>query len=142
MHPLCMTADENKHWLMTAWKTFGSRDAQRTAALFTEDAEWLAPPENATALALRGPHHLIGRERIAHFLAHEMHTLFSDIHVDIRGVYADGTTVILEERFRAQLPGGKPYENDYCFVFELDGQRIRCVREYMDTQRGKQLIFG
>lgn len=137
-----MTTDENKHWMMTAWKTFGSRDAGRIAALFTEDAEWHAPADNATALALRGPHHLVGRERIAYFLAQEMHTLFSQIEVEIRGVYADGDTVIIEERFRAQLASGKPYENEYCFVFELADRRIRRVREYMDTQRGKQLIFG
>ncbi|MFF1609017.1 hypothetical protein ACFVYA_14660 [Amycolatopsis sp. NPDC058278] len=33
-----------------AWKAFASHDADRIPAVFTEDAEWLAPPGNATAL--------------------------------------------------------------------------------------------
>lgn len=33
-------------------KAFASHDADRIAAVFTEDAEWLAPPEDATAVAL------------------------------------------------------------------------------------------
>jgi ketosteroid isomerase-like protein len=38
--------------VLNAWKTFSSRDAERIAALFTEDAEWIAPEGNATAVAL------------------------------------------------------------------------------------------
>jgi ketosteroid isomerase-like protein len=49
--------------------------------------------------------------------------------------------VVVEERMRATLPGGKPYENDYCFVFVLSGDRIKLVREYMDTRKGWQMIF-
>ena len=29
---------------------------------------------------------------------------------------------------------GKPYNNEYCWVFRLDGGRIKEVTEYMDTQ--------
>ncbi|HEX6243845.1 MAG TPA: hypothetical protein VFZ61_23180 [Polyangiales bacterium] len=42
---------------------------------------------------------------------------------------------------RAVLPDGAAYENDYCFVFELEGERIRRAREYMDTARGQRQIF-
>ena len=34
---------------------FASRDEQRIAAAFSDDAEWLAPKGNATALALPKP---------------------------------------------------------------------------------------
>jgi ketosteroid isomerase-like protein len=137
-----MKSDENKQWMLAAWKTFGSRDAQRIAELFTEDAEWLAPEANATARALGGSHHICGREPIARFLASEMHSVFRDIQIEIRSVLADADTVIIEEHMRAQLPNGKLYENDYCFLFELKGRRIHRVREYMDTQRGTRAFFG
>ncbi|WP_253075445.1 carbohydrate porin [Bradyrhizobium sp. 30] len=39
------------------------------------------------------------------------------------------------------LPGGQPYENDYCFVFVVAGDSIKQVREYMDTRKGWQMIF-
>lgn len=128
--------------VLNAWKTFSSRDAGRIAALFTDDAEWIAPKGNATAIALDHTDHMVGPHEIARFIAQEMHKMFSDIDIAFRGVYADGDVVIVEERMRATLPDGKPYENDYCFVFTVAGDRIRQVREYMDTRKGWLMVFG
>lgn len=128
--------------VLNAWKTFSSRDTERIAALFTEDAEWIAPKGNATAIALGHTDHMVGARQIARFIAQEMHKMFSGIDIAFRGVYADGDIVIVEERMRATLAGGKPYENDYCFVFTVAGDRIREVREYMDTRKGWRMVFG
>ncbi|WP_024507065.1 nuclear transport factor 2 family protein [Bradyrhizobium sp. ARR65] len=130
-----------KDIVINAWKTFKTRDAGLIAGLFTPDAEWIAPEDNATAVALSHTHHMIGADQIAHFIAFEMHKLFSEIDISFRGIHADGDTVIVEERMRATLPGGRPYDNDYCFVFKLADERISLVREYMDTRRGWQAIF-
>ncbi|MGY3617447.1 nuclear transport factor 2 family protein [Bradyrhizobium sp. USDA 10063] len=122
-----------KEVVINAWKTFKARDAGRIAELFTPDAEWIAPAGNATATALKHPDHMIGPNQIAQFIASEMHHLFSNIDISFLGIHADGDTVVVEERMRATLPGGKPYENDYCFVFVLLGDRIKLVREYIWT---------
>ncbi|WP_152033383.1 nuclear transport factor 2 family protein [Bradyrhizobium sp. DOA9] len=127
--------------VLNAWKTFSSRDPERIAALFAEDAEWIAPKGNATAIALDHTDHMKGSHQIGRFIAQEMHRLFSEIDIAFRGVYVDGDVVIVEERMRATLPGGKPYENEYCFVFEVVGDRIRQVREYMDTRKGWRMVF-
>ncbi|WP_026202856.1 nuclear transport factor 2 family protein [Bradyrhizobium sp. WSM2793] len=127
--------------VLNAWKIFSTRDAERIAALFTDDAEWIAPKGNATAVALDHTDHMVGPHQIARFIAQEMHRMFSNIDIAFRGVYADGDVVIVEERMRATLVGGKPYENDYCFVFTVAGDRIRQVREYMDTRKGWQMVF-
>jgi len=138
-----MTAETNKQRVIEAWQVFRSRDAQRIAALFTQDAEWLAPEANATARALSGTHHMQGPARIAHFIAVEFGRLFvSEIQLDFKGFYADGDVVVVEEHMRARLANGKPYENDYCFVFQLERGLIKRVREYMDTAKGTRLIFG
>jgi len=137
-----MTSEQNKARVIEAWQVFKTRDPQRIAALFTEDAEWLAPPDNATAVALGGSHRIVGRVLITQFLATEMYRIFRDIQIEFRGVHADGNTVIVEERMRATVPNGARYDNDYCFLFELADGRIRRVREYMDTQRAKQMILG
>jgi uncharacterized protein len=132
-------ADTNKQLVIDAWREFATRDPDRVRAVFTPDAEWLAPARNATALALDGTHHLVGRDRIVQFLTSEFGTVFvSDVTIDFRGVYADGDTVIVEERMRATLANGSHYDNDYCFIFEMDDGRIRRVREYMDTKRGAE----
>jgi ketosteroid isomerase-like protein len=38
------------------------------------------------------------------------------------------------------LANGKDYENEYCFVFEIESGKIRRVREYVDTQKAKDLM--
>ena len=131
-----------KDIVLNAWKTFSSRDATRIAALFTDDAEWVAPKGNATAVALDHADHMIGAPQIARFIAQEMHKLYSQVDIAFRGVYADGDVVIVEERMRATLLGGKLYENDYCFVFTVAGGKIREVWEYMDTRKGWRMVFG
>jgi ketosteroid isomerase-like protein len=43
---------------------------------------------------------------------------------------------------QATLANGRPYDNDYCFIFELTDGRIRRVREYMDTHRSRLAVLG
>jgi hypothetical protein len=61
--------NDSRTIVMAAWQAFASHEAERIGPFFTEDAEWLAPEGNATAVALGGPSHMIGRDGIAHFLA-------------------------------------------------------------------------
>jgi len=136
-----MNSPTPKEAVIKAWKTFQTRDSGLIAELFTPDAEWIAPVGNATAVALGHTDHMIGSNQIAQFLASDMHRLFSNIDISFLGIHADGDTVIVEERMRATLPGGKPYENNYCFVFILSNGRIKQVREYMDTRKGWRMIF-
>jgi hypothetical protein len=132
-----MGTPSSRDLVMRAWSEFASRDPERVRALFTPDAEWLAPPGNATARAMGGVHHFVGRDRIAHFITAEFPAVFvADVAVDFRGFHADGDTVVVEEHMQATLAHGGHYENDYCFVFELRDGLIHRVREYMDTQRG------
>jgi uncharacterized protein len=131
-----MIANDSKHVVLAAWRTLATRDPQRIAPMFTEDAEWLAPNGNATALALNGPSRIVGREQIAQTFGSEVWKLFTaDVKVEFRGVYAEGDIVIVEQRMRATLANGNAYDNDYCFVFEVENGLIRRVREYMDTAK-------
>lgn len=132
----------SKEIVLDAWRAFATRDAERIGAVFTADAEWLAPPGNATARALGRESHLVGRERITRFLAEEFHMVFHDATIEFRAVVAEGDTVVVEERMRARLANGRAYDNDYCFLFEVADGRIRRVREYMDTRRGMEQFGG
>lgn len=58
---------------------------------------------------------------------------------EIRRVYGDGDTVLIEMTNRSKLFNGRDYENEYCFVFEIEAGKIRRVREYVDTQKVKEL---
>lgn len=136
-------SQRSREIVQNAWKAFATHDADEISAVFTEDAEWLAPPGNATALALEGPSHMVGRNAIARFLADDFPRFFvSDVTVTFHGFYADGDRVIVEETMTATLANGNHYANDYCFIFELQDGLIHRVREYMDTARGHRMVFG
>ncbi len=144
-----MTADENKRIIIDTWKAFGTRDSEQIRQYFREDAVWIAQHRNATALVanesgnLTGATGLKGAGRIADFIANEVPRIFPhDRTIDFRGVYAAGNVVIVEERMRATLFNGRRYDNDYCFIFELEGGLIAIMREYMDTAKGFRMIFG
>jgi ketosteroid isomerase-like protein len=138
-----MTPDQNKQAVIQAWKSFANRDPKLVGEAFTPDAEWLAPAENATAVALHSAGHMVGRERIVRFLTQEFQTLFvADVKVDWRSLFAEGDTVIMEHRFQGMLANGSHYDNDYAFFIEMKNGQIHRVREYMDTQRGAKMIFG
>ncbi len=138
-----MNIEYSKAAIMAALEAFKTRDPERIAAMFTEDAEWLAPANNATAVALNGPSHIVGRNEIARLFGTEIWKLFTaNVKGELLGIYADGNVVVVESRMRATLSNGNAYDNDYCFVFEVENGLIHRVREYMDTAKGHHMIFG
>ncbi|MCD9195193.1 ketosteroid isomerase [Streptomyces albireticuli] len=113
------------------------------SAVLTEDAEWLSPPGNATALALESTHHMVGRKAIVRFFTEGFPRLLArDVTVTFHGSHTDGDRVTVEATMTATLANGSPYTNDYCFLFELRDGLIHRVREYVDTARGHRMIFG
>jgi uncharacterized protein len=92
---------------------------------------------------LNGPWHIKGSDQIAGMFATEVRKLFvADVAAEFRGFYADGNVVVIEQRLRATLANGNAYDNDYCFVLELENGLIHRVREYMDTAKGNRMVFG
>ena len=138
-----MDSTTTKDIVKNAWKAFATRDPAQIEAVFTEGAKWFAPPGNATGTALGYTEFVLDRATIVRFLSRELMTLFvSDVQSTPRRLTAEGPVAVLETRFRATLANGRRYENDYCFVIEVQDGRIHRMHEYMDTQRGTQLIFG
>ena len=54
--------------------------------------------------------------------------------VQVRSIHADGDFVVVEHSGRNELPDGRRYDNNYCWVFRFEDGLIQEVREYMDTQ--------
>ena len=134
---------DSKQAALAAWRAFGSGDAASIRAVLTDDAEWRAPAGNATAVALGVTDHMIGAEAIARFILEDYPRLFSGgMRVDPISVTAEGARVVFEQRQSATLANGRAYALDYVFIFEMQGTRVRRIREYMDTRSGYAQVFG
>lgn len=46
----------------------------------------------------------------------------------------EGQRVAVEAESHAELRNGRVYNNFYHFVFELEGDKIKLIKEYLDTQ--------
>jgi ketosteroid isomerase-like protein len=53
-------------------------------------------------------------------------------------VVAEGTWVVAEARGSGFFRDGSPYANRYANFYEVVGDRVRTLREYMDTQHTAQ----
>ncbi|MFI2236497.1 nuclear transport factor 2 family protein [Streptomyces chrestomyceticus] len=84
-----------------------SGDPDRVAAVLTEDAERLSPPDNATATAPKTTHHMVGRKAIVHFFADALPRLFArDVTVTFHRFHAAGERVVVEATMTATLANG------------------------------------
>jgi hypothetical protein len=138
-----MSETDYKQAALDAWNSFSTGESEKIKAAFTSDAGWFAPPLNATAVGLGYTHHLTSPDMIADFIVNRFRQMYvDDVAIEITGVFADGPMVVIEQRLTATLVNGRHYENDYCFVLEMHGSRIRLIREYMDTRKGYEMVFG
>ena len=137
-----MRTEETRALVKQAWAAFATRDSELIAQVFADDAEWIAPKANATAIALGVTDHMKGARVIAAFIAHGMRRLFGDVSISFNGFHADGPFAVVEEDMTAALPNGAPYQLSYCFIFECSRGRIVRVREYMDTMSGFRQVFA
>lgn len=130
-----MTATEKKQLVLDTWEAFRRGDVKAAFANMTDDVTWWIPGLIAPIAGMKR-----GKPEIVGFLRWAASTFPSGFRSEVRGVFADGDTVILELVNRSTTAAGRPYENEYCFVFDLDGEKIRAVREYVDTQKAAAIL--
>lgn len=128
---------------MNFWQALRSRDADIIRAAVTADVEWIAPPRNATAVALGVTDHMVGPDEIIRFIVDDFRRMFSTgMKVDIISITANADRVVFEQQQSAVLTNGRRFELPYIFILETADGRVSQVREYMYTLTGYQLVFG
>ena len=60
---------------------------------------------------------------------------------DVTGMVSEGDRVAAEAHLTATTAMGTTYDNLYHFLFEIEGRRIKRMKEYMDTHHAK-VTFG
>lgn len=128
-----MSAETNKELVTNFWNAFSKGDIKTAFASMSDEVSWLIPG-NLPISGLRK-----GKAEILNFARSAAQTFPNGLKSELRRVYCDGDTVLIEMTNRGKLFNGRDYENEYCFVFEIEAGKIRRVREYVDTQKVKEL---
>lgn len=129
-----MSAESNRELVTNFWGAFSKGDIKTAFASLSDEVSWLIPGNLPNLSGLRK-----GKGEILNFARNAAKMFPSGLKSELRRVYCDGDTVLIEMTNRGKLFNGRDYENEYCFVFEIEGGKIRRVREYVDTQKVKEL---
>jgi ketosteroid isomerase-like protein len=93
-----------------------------------EDASWTVMGTTGWSKTYRGKAAIM-----AELIAPLRRVLAPPIKTRACRIIAEGETVVVEARGENATRGGKPYENSYCYVFELRDGKVSALTEYADT---------
>ncbi len=132
-----MSTEQNKEMVKATWTAFGKGDLKTAFDNIADNVSWLIPGNIAGVSGVKR-----GKDEILKFMGSVGAVMPEGMHSEITRAYADGDTVVLELTSKAKVSNGKFYENEYCFVFEIENGKIRRIREYTDTQKAKDILFS
>ena len=132
-----MSAEQNKEMVKATWTAFAKGDMKTAFGNMADNVSWLVPGSVPGVSGVKR-----GKDEIIKFMGSVGAVLPEGMHSEITRAYADGDTVILELTNKAKVSNGKSYENEYCFVFEIENGKIRRIREYTDTQKARDILFS
>jgi ketosteroid isomerase-like protein len=96
---------------------------------FAEDASWTISGTTGWSKTYHGKAAIL-RDLIAPL----RRVLAPPIATEARRIIAEGDVVVVQARGRNVTRDGKPYENDYCYVFEFCDGAVAALTEYADTE--------
>ncbi len=124
-----MTAAENKQLLRTAFDAWATGDIRPLIAAMADDVTWTVSGHNSWSGTFTG------KDSVRRDLLGPLGEQFAGTYTSTASRFvAEDDVVVVETQGRVATKAGPPYDNKYCFVFRLEGGRIREITEYMDTQ--------
>jgi uncharacterized protein len=122
--------ERNEELVRRFFETLSSGDLERLRPLLHEDATW-----TVMATGIPGAGEKKGRNVIIDEFLAPVRGIFEDgdPKVSIVNLISKGRLVAAETRGAGRLKSGKPYNNVYSWMIEIDADKIRALREYMDS---------
>jgi uncharacterized protein len=130
-----MSVESNKRLVADFWKSLSKGEIKAAFANLSDDVSWFIPGNLSGFSGLRE-----GKAGILDMARGAAKRFPAGLTSEIRRVYGDGDTVLIEMTNRGKLFNSRDYESEYCFVFEIEAGKIRRIREYIDTSRLVELI--
>ncbi len=124
-----MSASENKRLIQEMYAALSRGDGATFLAALADDVEFNISGTTQFSGVMRGKKEVIERLLVPLGAA-----LPGGITVTIDSILAEGDRVVAQGRGSATTKAGKPYNNRYCWVFRIEGGKVKEVSEYLDTE--------
>ncbi|MDO9562575.1 MAG: nuclear transport factor 2 family protein [Bradyrhizobium sp.] len=123
-----MSAIDNRKLMQEIFAGLANRDGTLFTDRMADDCRWINIGSNKWSGSFDGKEAVL-RDLLGPLRA----KLVARSRTVAHRFFADGDYVIVEARGDNLTREGKPYNNEYCFVFRLSEGRITEVKEYSDT---------
>jgi len=117
-----------------AFEGFNLGNFDRLISILAEDATYYFPGTTPFSGTIKG------KEAIKNFFAQVGKLFPQGIKFEIKNVVGTGNVVAIEWEDRATTAQGKAYENKGVHFIEFEGEKVKALREYLDTEKVKALI--
>lgn len=111
-------------------------DADKLLGTLADDVTWTFFGSHRFAGTFRGKNELM-----TGLFAVVGEVLEDGIKLHVKSIVVDGGQVIVEGKGQARSKAGLDYNNDYCLAFDVVGDKIQHVREYLDSELVTK-VFG
>jgi ketosteroid isomerase-like protein len=123
-----MGTEKNKQIVLDFYAAGARGDMEGCFSMLADDIVWTNIGTTKFSGTFAGKQALIER-----LLGPLFGQLKAGIASKIENLVAEGDTVVAQTSGSAETIDGKPYNNSYCQVIRIRGDRIAEVKEYFDT---------
>jgi ketosteroid isomerase-like protein len=130
-----MSVSDNRHLMQRIFDGLARGDGRPFLDSLDENVVWTL----TGATAWSGAYH--GKAAVRRDLLAPLFAQFADTYVNVADrIVAEGDIVVVECRGKVATKAGKRYDNRYCWVCRLAGDKIVSLTEYMDTDLVAQAL--
>lgn len=124
-----MDTAASKALVLDYYRSLGKGDPSALSKIVADDFEWL-PPQSAP---LQGPFR--GRDNVlkAMFEAGKRFFRMDTTKTETLKIVAEGDTVVVRQRMSCTAVNGRPYQNDYVWIFTCKNGQITRMEEHTDS---------
>jgi ketosteroid isomerase-like protein len=124
-----MNASENKRLMQVIFAGLAAGDSKPFVEHMAEDFRWTLTGSTPWSRTYAG------KQAVLDELLKPLRGLVDGrVRIAARRIIAEDDLVVVEAQGSNTTRSGKPYNNTYCFVFRLEGGKLKEVTEYLDTQ--------
>jgi ketosteroid isomerase-like protein len=125
-----MTTTENNRKLIAGiFAELAQNNPRPFADALADDVRWTTPGSSVWSRTFTGKQSVLDD-----LLGMVRAQLVERIRLTVQRILADGDHVVVQAEGRATTKKGKPYNNAYCFLYRIAGDKIVEVTEYLDTE--------
>jgi ketosteroid isomerase-like protein len=131
-----MNTEESRSLLHDFYGALRRGDREHLLEILAEDVEWRMPESVDNNI-------VTGRAAVMQELSGEtVKRLFQKgtFELHVHRIFADGDTVIAQTSTNAITKSGKPYVNEYAWVYTCRDGKVCYIREYLDTASSFKML--